>query len=116
MAPQEEDEEKVRRISVPMVELEMLPNWSGSYSVDGSKFRRPKTLEELKEIVLKAKKVRCAGSRHSCAPLIDSKEIIVSLEHFDKILDIDVEKQIVSFQGGVVIHKLAEVIAPHGLA
>ena len=37
-----------------------------------------------------------------------SSSVIISLCHFDKILEVNPETKIARFQGGVVIHKLAE--------
>lgn len=109
-------EKLVRRLSVPATELRMVSNWAESYAVDESLFRHPRTLDELKEIVATEDSIRVCGAMHSCAPLIESRGVIVSLKHFDKILDIDAETGIARIQGGVVIHKLAEALAPHGLA
>lgn len=109
-------EEQTRRLSVPMTEMKMVKNWAESYAVEESKFRRPKSLDELKELVANEESIRVAGSMHSCAPLIESPGVIISLENFNKILDIDVESKIARVEGGVVIHDLADALKPHGLA
>ena len=73
-------------------------------------------MEEVVELVKSFKKIRCAGAMHSCAPLIMSEGIILSLENFDKILEIDVKKETAKVQAGVKIHDLCNALAPHGLA
>mmetsp|Transcript_111114 Transcript_111114/g.313494 ORF Transcript_111114/g.313494 Transcript_111114/m.313494 type:complete len:664 (-) Transcript_111114:94-2085(-) len=98
--------------------LRRLPvcNWAETLYVDPLVFRRPGTLHEVVSIVQNAKKIRCAGSMHSCAPLIECNDVILSLERFDKILSIDVSNKRVRVQGGVKIHHLCEALEEHGLA
>ena len=99
-----------------MLHRHPISNWAESYAIDPRKIRRPKTLEEVVELVKSFKKIRCAGAMHSCAPLIMSEGIILSLENFDKILEIDVKKETAKVQAGVKIHDLCNALAPHGLA
>lgn len=40
-----------------------LLNWAETVSVDPVKFRYPKNLEEVRELILKHKKIRCAGGK-----------------------------------------------------
>jgi L-gulonolactone oxidase len=91
-------------------------NWAESYAIDPRKFRRPESIKELIDLVKSETKIRCAGAMHSCAPLIESDGIVVSLEKLDKILEVNIETKIARFQAGVVIHELCEAIKPHGLA
>jgi xylitol oxidase len=54
-------------------------NWAGNYTYRAEKLHRPRTLEELQEIVIKAPRVHVLGSRHSFNDIADSSELI-SLE------------------------------------
>lgn len=40
-----------------------LLNWAETVSVDPSKFRYPRNTDQVKELVLKHKKIRCAGGK-----------------------------------------------------
>jgi len=93
-----------------------ITNWAESYAIDPRKIRKPKNQKELEELVKSSEKIRCAGAMHSCAPLIVSEGIILSLENFDKILEINVEKGTAKVQAGVRINDLCNALAPHGLA
>lgn len=93
-----------------------MSNWAQTSYVDPLKFSYPGTVTEVVRLVKGATKLRCAGAMHSCAPLIESESVILSLKRLDKILEIDVEKQRVRFQAGVTIHQLCEVLAEKGLA
>jgi len=94
----------------------LMLNWAESVAVDPRKFRYPKDLNELVALVKGPHKIRCAGAMHSCAPLIASEGIIISFQHFDRILEINLDRMTAKVQAGVRIHELCEALAPHGLA
>jgi len=54
-------------------------NWAETFSVDPQIFRYPESIEEVISLVNSNSKIRCAGALHSCAPLIASEGIIMSL-------------------------------------
>jgi hypothetical protein len=54
-------------------------NWAETFSVDPKIFRYPESIEEVISLVNSNSKIRCAGALHSCAPLIASEGIIMSL-------------------------------------
>lgn len=91
-------------------------NWAQTAYVDPRKFYSPRTIDELAAFVTKAKKLRVAGTMHSCAPLIDSEGKILRVSHLDRILEIDVHRKVVRMQPGVTIDKLCAALAEHGLA
>ena len=95
---------------VPMV------NWAETVSVDADQFRYPQNVNEVISLIHANSKIRCAGALHSCAPLISSEGIIMSLTKLDKIIAIDVEKMTVRCQSGVRIHDICDALAPHNLA
>lgn len=61
-------------------------------------------------------KIRCAGAMHSCAPLIASDGIIMSLTKFEKIIEIDPVKGTVRCEAGVRMHNLCDALVPYGMA
>jgi hypothetical protein len=65
----------------------MVENWAQTMNVELSKFVWPESTEELVEVIKKSSKVRVAGARHSCAPLIESDGVIISTEKLNKILE-----------------------------
>jgi len=95
---------------------EMIMNWAETVTVDSKKFRFPTNIEEIQELIRTHDKIRCAGALHSCAPLIASDDIIMSLTKLDKILNIDPEAMTARVQSGVPIHNLCEALVPYGLA
>ena len=92
-------------------ETEMLSNWSETCWFSADSLRECSTEEEVIKVVTAAEHVRVAGSMHSCAPLIESEEIIVSLKKMNKILSIHPETMKVRIQAGVVVHELCAELA-----
>ena len=81
-------------------------NWAETVSVDPAQFRYPESISEVVSLVKTHDKIRCAGALHSCAPLITSEGIIMSLTKLDQIINIDLEKKSVRCLAGVRIHDL----------
>lgn len=99
-----------------LLRKQCLTNWAETVVVDPKLFRYPNSISEVKELVRSHDKIRCAGAMHSCAPLIVSDGIIISLVKMDKIIHIDTEKLTVRCQAGARIHDLCNALAPFGLA
>ena len=95
-------------------------NWAGSYSYRAGKLHRPTTLEQVREIVTNAPRVRVLGSRHSFNDIADSAELL-TLDALPANAIVDHAKRTVSVSGGVRYGELAkalnaERVALHNLA
>lgn len=93
-----------------------ISNWAETVEAESKQFRFPEDVNEVVELVKTHKKIRCAGALHSCAPLIASEGIIMSLTKLDRIIEVNPETRMVKCQSGVPIHDLCAALAPHGLA
>src|SRR5215207_1110124 len=51
-------------------------NWAGNFSYVAEKLHRPSSLDELREIVAAAPRIRVLGSRHSFNSIGDSDELV----------------------------------------
>jgi len=91
-------------------------NWAETVETNIEQFRYPETVDEVIELVKTNDKIRCSGALHSCAPLIASDGIILSLTKLDGIISIDPKTKLVRLQSGVRIHDLCDALAPYGLA
>ncbi|MDM7855610.1 D-arabinono-1,4-lactone oxidase [Cellulomonas alba] len=58
----------------------MTTTWSGSHTFGAATVHRPRTLEELQELVAVSRRVRALGSRHSFNDLADSPGDLVVLD------------------------------------
>jgi xylitol oxidase len=100
---------------------EKLSNWAGNYTYSTTRLHQPTTLEQVQEVVSRCDKLRVLGSRHSFNGIADCNEGLISLEHLERVLVIDSQRQTVTVDGGLrygdFCHTLqAEGYALHNLA
>ena len=90
-------------------------NWSGNYTYRAAILHRPGTLEELQELVARARAVRALGSRHSFTAMGDSEELI-ALDRLPGEISVDHASQTVSVPGRTTYAQLAEALNREGVA
>src|SRR5688572_25806455 len=101
--------------------IEHSTNWAGNYTYRAARLHRPKTVEQVQELVSRSNKLKAVGTRHSFNDIADSSEDLVSLEHLNQILELDPEHRTVTVEAGVRYGELGrwlhrEVYALHNLA
>jgi alditol oxidase len=90
-------------------------NWSGNYAYHARILHRPQTLEELQELVVRARAVHALGSRHSFTAIADGDEL-VALDALPGLTEIDSAAGTVSVPGHTTYAALAEELNRHGWA
>jgi alditol oxidase len=90
-------------------------NWSGNYAYRADALHRPRTLEELQELVGGARSLRVIGSRHSFTSIADSAEL-VALDALPGAVVVDSSAQAVTVPGHMTYAALAEALNRAGLA
>ena len=91
-------------------------NWAGNYTYRAARLHKPKTIEQVQEIVSRSSKVRALGSRHSFNDIADSPEDLISLEHFDQVLELNRERHTVTIEGGIRYGQLCQWLHGEGFA
>jgi xylitol oxidase len=91
-------------------------NWAGNYSYTAAEIHRPLTLDEIREIVIRSRKVRVLGSRHSFNSIADCDENLISLEHFNHIVEIDRARKTVTVEAGMKYGQLGEYLHREGFS
>lgn len=91
-------------------------NWAGNYRYTAAQIHRPRTLEEVQEVVAGASKIRALGSRHSFNAIADSPGSLISLEDLDPGIRIDAAARTVTVSGGTRYGTLAEKLESDGFA
>ena len=91
-------------------------NWAGNYTYRAARLHKPNTIEQLQEIVSRSSKVKALGSRHSFNDIADSSEDLISLEHFDQVLDLNRERHTVTIEGGIRYGQLCQWLHGEGFA
>ncbi|MEU8222085.1 D-arabinono-1,4-lactone oxidase [Kribbella sp. NPDC048915] len=88
-------------------------NWAGNVSF-ASELRRPRTIEELQELVASAEKVRVLGTGHSFNRIADSTGTLVSVQDLPKVVEVGERGATVS--AGLRYGEVTAALEAQGLA
>lgn len=88
-------------------------NWGHTYRSAPSDVHTPRSIEELREVVLRAKRVRVVGGGHSFSPLARTRHTLVDLRRIDKVA-FDPATNRVVVGGGAKIRALQHKLLRHG--
>ncbi|KQR53420.1 FAD-binding protein [Leifsonia sp. Leaf336] len=95
-------------------------NWAGNYEYRAQRILQPADLDELREIVTTAPKIRALGSRHSFNDLADTAAdvdgVLVSTASLPAGISIDADARTVTVGGGVRYGDLARELQTAGWA
>ena len=91
-------------------------NWAGNHTYRAARLIRPRTLDELREVVASAPAVRAIGSRHSFSDLTDTTGTLLDLTGLPADLTLDPATAAVSVSGGVRYGDLAVALEAQGWA
>ncbi|SOD62234.1 L-gulonolactone oxidase [Streptomyces zhaozhouensis] len=95
-------------------------NWSRTASARPVRVERPRTVEELREVVRRAVaeglRVKAVGSGHSFTGIAVADGVLVRMDALDAPLRIDRRSGLVTVEAGIPLHRLNAVLAAHGLA
>jgi xylitol oxidase len=90
-------------------------NWAGNYRYRATALHRPTTLDQVRELVAGATRLRPLGSRHSFTAIADSTELL-SLDGLPADVAVDHAAGTVSFAAGLRYGELAETLRAEGVA
>jgi xylitol oxidase len=90
-------------------------NWAGNHTYQAAALHRPTTLDQVRELVAGAGRLRVLGSRHSFSDIADSAELL-SLDGLPADVVVDHAAGTVSLAGGLRYGDLAEALKAEGVA
>jgi len=90
-------------------------NWAGNYSYTAAIIHRPRSVEEVQEIVSRTPRIRALGTRHSFNDIADSAELI-SLADIDPALELDREAMTATVGAGISYGLFGQALQDQGLA
>jgi alditol oxidase len=93
-----------------------LTNWAGNYEYRAQRINRPRSLDELAEVVAGASRVRAIGSRHSFTGIADTEGELVTLSSMPPDIALDSERRSVRVAGGILYGDLAASLSRAGWA
>ncbi|SFS59475.1 D-arabinono-1,4-lactone oxidase [Marininema halotolerans] len=95
-------------------------NWSGSVQCHPAEIVRPSSIEEVVDLVRRAafagRTLRAVGSGHSFTPLVETDEILVSLEELQGLVKVDPVRQVATVRGGTPLSALGVALEEAGWA
>ena len=95
-------------------------NWSGSVKCSPDEVLKPRTIDELTKMVGEYGRaghhMRVVGSGHSFTPVVQSNDILLSMEELQGIESIDAERGSVTVLGGTVLKNLGNMLFEQKLA
>lgn len=90
-------------------------NWGKNISCK-QRWYQPETEEEIRQLIEKNEKIRLIGSGHSWSGLCVTHGACVNLDHYNRILNVDLERHQVRAQAGVKMWQLNKELTRYGLA
>ncbi|MBE3567804.1 MAG: FAD-binding protein [Thermogemmatispora sp.] len=100
-------------------EKESWQNWSGTVACR-PEIIQPASLEELARTVAECaragRRLRVAGAGHSFTPLVESDDVLLSLDHLQGLEKVDRERGTAVVLAGTRLGRLGELLLAHGLA
>jgi len=91
-------------------------NWAGNLEYSARRIHRPTSVEQVQEIVRRARVIRTLGSRHSFSDIVDTTGDHLSLEQLPRTIAIDPGGSAVSVDGGMRYGELCGPLHGAGLA
>ncbi|UZX01283.1 FAD-binding protein [Arthrobacter sp. CDRTa11] len=93
-----------------------MQNWAGNLEYSSTDIRRPRSVEELAEVVAGASRVKALGSRHSFNRVGDTSGVHVLLDGLPQEIELDSEARTVRVSGGVSYGELCRRLDRAGVA
>jgi xylitol oxidase len=91
-----------------------LRNWAGNVAYRATRVVRPRTVEEVQQLVAGASPLRPLGTRHSFTDVADTEGTLLSTERLDQI--VEVSPHAVTVEPGIRYGELGGALRRHGLA
>jgi FAD-linked oxidoreductase len=95
-------------------------NWAGDEGCRPTAILHPESVEQIAAAVHRANRaglrVRVAGAGHSFGDIACTDGLLILLDRFQRVLDVDRESGLVRVQAGITIRQLNAHLAGHGLA
>lgn len=91
-------------------------NWAGNITYQASRTHVPETVEQLRDIVRGAPKLRALGSRHSFNWIADTDGEFVSTSKLNHVVSLDRAREKVTVEGGIKYGEFCAPLEQAGLA
>src|SRR5687768_43949 len=100
-------------------QAQALSNWSGDIQFTPGKVEIPSNEQDLQHLIRQARAegltIRALGAGHSCAPIVETNQVIVQSDHFKGLHYHDAEKCIATVGAGMTVEETGESLFAVGL-
>ena len=91
-------------------------NWGGNLCYSAKEIEYPTNEEELRNIILRMKKGKVLGTKHSFNLLADTEGTLISSSKMDRILKLDRENKVVWVESGIKYGDLGKYLDQNGFS
>lgn len=93
-------------------------NWGLNQSYQPAEIVAPKTLDELKDVIINRKQphIKPFGALHSWSACFKTDGLAIDMKLLNRVLHIDDERRTIKAEGGIMLKDLFEALKPHKLA
>ncbi|MEY9878008.1 xylitol oxidase [Streptacidiphilus sp. MAP12-33] len=91
-------------------------NWAGNIVFGATRIHRPRSVDEVCQVVAAADQVKVVGSGHSFNRVADTVGDLVVLDELPRRLEVDADRRTVTVTGGMRYTELARELQAYGLA
>ena len=95
---------------------EKLKNWAGNLEYSTDKLDSAKSLQQVKELVLKYPKLKVLGTRHCFNDIADTKDQFISVVNAEEEIVLDEKNKTVTVNAGLKYGQLSPVLHKKGFA
>ncbi len=93
-----------------------MKNWAGNLEYSSADVQRPTTVEQLRELVTHATRIKALGSRHSFNTVADTDGTHILLDALPQEVVLDTAKSTVKVSGGISYGALGRALEDQGYA
>jgi FAD/FMN-containing dehydrogenase len=89
-----------------------ISNWSGDIQFTPGRVEKPADEQELQQLIATARSkglnIRAMGAGHSCAPIVETRQVIVRMDHFKGLLHYDTKNCTATIGAGNTVEETGE--------
>lgn len=112
--------DQIFHIDIAEVNMTEFWNWARTFRCRPRRYAEPTSIESLRTILQEINstnsKIRVIGCAHSPSALCMSNDVLISMKHFNKILQIDENQREIHCESGLLISTLNEILPQHHLS
>ncbi|MDB5225997.1 MAG: hypothetical protein JWN78_190 [Bacteroidota bacterium] len=91
-------------------------NWAKNVRFKAPFFTQPETEQEIIDLIKQHQKIRVVGSGHSWSALCESEGLLMNLEKYNKVLELNKPAKTIKVQAGIKLHQLNILLDKEGMA